>query len=126
MSTVFTDSYAAYLFIILAIVMMICGFVFAPKGGKWLFYLATFGWAMSAFYAFSVQTSLVSVVHSLGFFFVLMAFGCAFMPVILRDKKTPPAAAKAMTSEEYTEMLRAMRYGKRAGYDKSGNKTQGW
>jgi uncharacterized membrane protein YjjP (DUF1212 family) len=126
MSTVFTESYAAYLFVILAIVMMICGFIFKDKGGKWLFYLSTFSWLMAGFYAFSVQASLTAYVHWLGLFCVLAAFGNMLMPIILRDKKPPVEPAKKMTSEEYTEMLRAMRYGKRSGYDKAGNKISGW
>jgi hypothetical protein len=122
----FTESYTAYVFIGLAVVCMVFGFVFAKKGAKWIFYLAMFAWILAGFYAFSQQTSLLSVVHFLGLFCILAALGCMLMPVIMRDKKPPVEVKKPMTSEEYTEMLRAMRYGKRAGYDKSGNKTQGW
>ena len=111
MNSVFTESYAAYLFIILAIAMMICGFIFAAKGGKWLFWLSSFGWAMSAFYAFSVQSTLVSFVHFLGLFAVLAAFGCGFMPMILRDKKAPPEVKRTMTTKESIDYYRKLRYG---------------
>jgi hypothetical protein len=127
MNSVFTESYAAYLFIILAIAMMICGFIFAAKGGKWLFWLATFGWAMAAFYSFSVQASLLSFVHFLGFFEVLAAFGCGFMPMILRDKKEAPAK---LTTQQLAQVredeLRRLRYGNQPGYEENGKRASGW
>jgi hypothetical protein len=127
MNSVFTESYAAYLFITLAIAMMICGFIFAAKGGKWLFWLSSFGWAMSAFYAFSVQSTLVSFVHFLGLFAVLAAFGCGFMPMILRDKKAPTAKfSSAQLAEIHEAELRRSRYGGKKGYNEEGRNTATW
>lgn len=61
-----------------------------------------------------------------GTFCFLAAFTNILLMVALRPKKEPPQELKKLTSEEYTEMLRAMRYGKRSGYDKAGNKISGW
>jgi len=123
----FTESYAAYLFIIISIIMMIMGFLFKEKGAAWLFWLASFGWVMGAFYSFSVQGSLTSLIHFLGFFCVLAAFGSGMMPLILRDKKTPPAVQGPMSTEDYVEDMRRRRYGSRPGYDKeTGRNKESW
>jgi hypothetical protein len=127
MNSVFTESYAAYLFIILAIVMMICGFIFKDKGGKWLFYLAMFGFLMAGFYCFAVQASLTAFIHWLGLFCVLAALGNMLMPIILREKKPPPEVTRPMTTDEYVADMRVRRYGRLPGHDKDGHKVnQGW
>lgn len=102
MNSVFTDSYAAYLFIILAIAMTICGFIFATKGGKWLFYVAMTAWLMAAFYCFSVQSSLLSLVHMLGALFALVALACALMPIYAFKTK----AEEIQEEDSYARMAR--------------------
>jgi len=82
MSNVFTESYAAYLFIVIAIILMVCGFIFATKGGKWLFYISAIAWLLGAMYCFSVQGSMTSFIHMLGAIFVIAGLGCAIMPAV--------------------------------------------
>jgi hypothetical protein len=107
--------------------MMAMGFLFKDRGARWLFYLATFGWIMAAFYCFSVQGSLTSVIHFLGFFCILATFGSAFMPTILKDKPSPPAMQGPMSTEDYVEDMRRRRYGARPGYDKeTGRNKESW
>jgi hypothetical protein len=105
------------------ILLMAAAFVFKDKGGRWLFYLDAFAWAITGFFCFSSQTSLISVVHSLGILCMLAVFGCILMPVILRTKKAPPSVAKPMTTAESLDYYRKIRYGGRRGYDANGHRS---
>jgi hypothetical protein len=117
-----TEFSAAYLFLILAIVFEVLAMVW-HKG--YFFLLSMAGWAFFGFYVFTVADGNATIIM-FGTFCFLAAFTNILLMVALRPKKEPPQELKKLTSEEYTEMLRAMRYGKRSGYDKTGNKISGW
>jgi hypothetical protein len=122
-----TEDIMSLSFLFIGTILLMAGaFIFVNKGGRWLFYLDAFAWAITGFFCFSSQTSLISVVHSLGILCMLAVFGCILMPIVFRDKKPPVEAIKPMSTKEAIEYYRSIRYGGKSGYDKQGHKVQGW
>jgi hypothetical protein len=122
MTTVFTADYIAYIAMILGVLLYVVALYF--KKGT-VCYMAATCWIMLAFYLGIVvtPTTMTTVFILVCSLFAVLCVGTVFS---FRPPKIKAEKPKPMTSDEYTEYLRAMRYGKRAGYDKSGNKTQGW
>jgi hypothetical protein len=119
--TVFTSDYIAYIALILGVVLYVLSLYFKKAT---LDYMAATCWVMLAIYLSTVPTSTMIAT----FIIVSMLFGllCIGTAISFRPKKEKAQEIPKMTSDEYTEHLRAMRYGKRSGYDKTGNKVSGW
>jgi hypothetical protein len=115
---------AAYLFLVLALVMMV--FFLIWKRGVFA-YLSAFGWAAMAVYAFN-QANDDATIIMLGTFCLLCLVVSIMLPILFRPKKELPPVKGTMSTDEYVSQLRAYRYGRLPGYDENGRKvpTNGW
>jgi hypothetical protein len=114
---------AAYLFLVLALIMMILFLIW--KRGVFA-YLSAFGWAAMAVYAFNNANDNATVIM-LGTFCLLCLVVSIMLPILFRPKKELPPVQGKQSTAEYVAELRAYRYSQLPGYDEKGKRiTNGW
>jgi hypothetical protein len=78
-----SNFYAAYMFIILAIVLLVIGFHFKVT---WVFYISTASWGLAGLY-FVLNSGANTYVQYLGLFLIVAGLGTAFSPMIVNKRE---------------------------------------
>ena len=99
-----TNFYAMYLFLIIAIVLLVLGLIFKHS---WLFWLSAIGWVTTGFYCISIATPAANFVGIFATFCFLTSIAVVIAPIVVNKKPEiiPPEKS------DYYEVM-ANRYAK--------------
>ena len=78
-----TNFYAMYLFLVLAIVLLIVGLIFKHS---WLFYLSAMGWLATGFYCVSIYTPAATYVAWFATFCFVATLITVIVPTFINKK----------------------------------------
>jgi membrane protein implicated in regulation of membrane protease activity len=96
-----TNFYAMYLFLILAIVLLIVGLIFKHP---WLFYLSAIGWLATGLYCVSIYTPAATYVAFFATFCFLAALAMIIAPTFINQKPKEEIAEE----DNYTRMANSI------------------
>ena len=75
-----SDFFAAYLFMGIGLILLICAFIFKAN---WLCFFSALGWLFAGIYAVSNYDATRPFALYLGIFFIFVALGMGIMPFTL-------------------------------------------